>query len=128
MTARKKVPPPPVLEQSDVLSQRFSTSVTPESHTSVTPYEAEGLPTPRAKRPAPKKTTRPAPPGMVRRSIYTREDALTALMDAADRVVAGTNGFTTKAEAIAELILSGVANESEVLAALRTRLQERLSR
>jgi hypothetical protein len=64
---------------------------------------------------------------MVRRSIYTRQDALDALMEAADRVVAGTNGFSTKAEAIAELILSGVDNEHQVLGMLKARLQERLS-
>jgi hypothetical protein len=124
MTGRKKPPPPDL----DVLVSRFSTPVTPESHASVTSHAEEGLPVPKAAAKAPaKKTTRPAPAGMVRRSIYTREDAFDALMGAADRVVQATGGLTTKAEAIAELILSGVDHEEAVVAMLRTRVQDRLS-
>lgn len=123
MSPRKEKPPAPSV---DILAQRFSTSVTPASHTSVT-QEEEGLPVPKSQQAA-KPKTRPAPAGMARRSVYTRADALDALMEAGDRLVAATNGFVTKADAIAELLLAGVAAEERVLDSLKQQVQERVPR
>lgn len=130
MTGRKKVPPAPVVTQTSVLDTRFSTPDTPTSHTGVTHAE-EGLPVPKAKRPAAVKTTAKStsrtPAGMIRQSVYTRRDAFAALMDAAERIVSRTNGFTTKADALAELILAGVADEERIVTDLRTKLQNQLA-
>jgi hypothetical protein len=112
MTSRKKKIEPP---DTDVLSQRFAQASPPLD-----------LPVPKAaaRAPAKKTTTRPAPPGMTRVSLYLPQAAANALNEVTERVQAV--GRVTKAEALAGIIFAGVDQADSVSAEMRERLRREL--
>jgi hypothetical protein len=71
-----------------------------------------------------KTTTRPAPAGMTRVTLYMPKAAADALNEATERVQAV--GRATKAEALAEIILAGVEQADVVIEDMRERLRREL--
>ncbi|WP_157255072.1 hypothetical protein [Nonomuraea typhae] len=124
---RKDVGRPSVDDLAAGLSARFGTEHqddTPESdqpHTDVTPASH-----PKNTRGAEESHTRPAPPGMTRRSLYTTTAAFTALDEAAAQIQKATSGLVPKHDILARLLHAAAEQAPAVRRQLAADLARRL--
>ena len=110
---RKKPAPPNVADVDDVLARRFESLQVPKSE----------QPAVEEKRPA--TSTRPAPEGMRRVTLYVTAEAADALETAADQVQAAVS-LAKKADALSGLLLAAAGHTDQVAADLRARILREL--